>query len=94
VTRYYPVSLALENRRCVVLGGGPLAAEKMQGLLRAGARVTVIAAAAAAEIRRAAADGRIALVERDYVSGDLQGAWLVSDASGREDINAASRREA
>ena len=94
MTRYYPVSLALENRRCVVLGGGPLAAEKMQGLLRAGAGVTVIAAAAAAEIRRAAVDGRIALVERDYVSGDLQGAWLVIDASGREDINAASRREA
>ncbi|HKA13050.1 MAG TPA: siroheme synthase CysG [Candidatus Dormibacteraeota bacterium] len=94
MTRYYPVSLALENRRCVVLGGGPLAAEKMQGLLRAGARVTVIAAEAGAQIRRAAVDGLIALVERDYVSGDLQGAWLVIDASGREDINAASRREA
>jgi len=94
VTRYYPVSLALEGRSCVVLGGGPLAAEKMQGLLRAGARVTVIAAEAEAEIRRAAVDGHIALVERDYLSGDLQGAWLVIDASGRDDINAASRREA
>ena len=38
MTRYYPVSLALEHRPCVVLGGGPLAVEKMQGLLRAGAR--------------------------------------------------------
>ena len=94
MTRYYPVSLALEGRSCVVLGGGPLAAEKMQGLLRAGARVTVIAAEAEAEIRRASVDGRIALVERDYISGDLQGAWLVIDASGRDDINAASRREA
>jgi len=94
VTRYYPVSLALEGRNCVVLGGGPLAAEKMQGLLRAGAQVTVIAAEAGAEIRRAAVDGRIALVERDYLSGDLQGAWLVIDASGRDDINAACRREA
>ena len=94
MTRYYPVSLALENRSCVVLGGGPLAAEKMQGLLRAGALVTVIAAEAEAEIRRAAVDGRIARVERDYLSGDLQGAWLVIDASGRDDINAASRREA
>jgi len=94
VTRYYPVSLALENRSCVVLGGGALAAEKMRGLLRAGARVTVIAAEAEAEIRRAAVDGRIARVERDYLCGDLQGAWLVIDASGRDDINAACRREA
>ena len=94
MTRYYPVSLALENRSCVVLGGGALAAEKMRGLLRAGARVTVIAAEAEAEIRRAAVDGRIARVERDYLCGDLQGAWLVIDASGRDDINAACRREA
>ena len=94
MTRYYPVSLALEDRECVVLGGGPLAAEKIQGLLRAGARVTVVAAEVEAEIRRAAVDGRVVLVERDYLSGDLQGAWLAIDASGRDDINAACRREA
>jgi len=53
MTRYYPVSLALGGRQCVVLGGGPLAAEKMHGLLRGGAHVTVIAAEAEAEIRLA-----------------------------------------
>lgn len=94
MTCYYPVSLALEDRECVVLGGGPLAADKIQGLLRAGARVTVVAAEVEAEIRRAAVDGRVVLVERDYLSGDLQGAWLAIDASGRDDINAACRREA
>jgi len=94
MTRYYPVSLALEHRPCVVLGGGPLAVEKMQGLLRAGARVTVIAAEAEAEIRVAAVEGRIAVVERDYLRGDLEGAWVAIDASGRDDINAASRCEA
>jgi uroporphyrin-III C-methyltransferase/precorrin-2 dehydrogenase/sirohydrochlorin ferrochelatase len=94
MTRYYPVSLALEDRPCVVLGGGPLAVEKMHGLLRAGARVTVIAAQAEAEIRVAAVEGRVAVVERDYLPGDLEGAWLAIDATGRDDINAASRREA
>jgi uroporphyrin-III C-methyltransferase / precorrin-2 dehydrogenase / sirohydrochlorin ferrochelatase len=94
VSRYYPVSLDLEGRPCAVLGGGPLAAEKAQGLLLAGARVTVYAAEPVAELRRAAADGRLALVERDYLPGDLAGAWLAVDASGRDDVNAASRREA
>jgi uroporphyrin-III C-methyltransferase / precorrin-2 dehydrogenase / sirohydrochlorin ferrochelatase len=94
MTRYYPVSLALEDRPCVVLGGGPLAVEKMHGLLRAGARVTVIAAQAEAEIRVAAVEGRVAVVGRDYLPGDLEGAWLAIDATGRDDINAASRREA
>jgi len=94
MTRYYPVSLALEDRPCVVLGGGPLAVEKMHGLLRAGARVTVIAAQAEADIRVAAVEGRVAVVERDYLPGDLEGAWLAIDATGQDDINAASRREA
>jgi uroporphyrin-III C-methyltransferase / precorrin-2 dehydrogenase / sirohydrochlorin ferrochelatase len=94
VTRYFPVALALEDRPCVVIGGGPLAAEKALGLLRAGARVTVVAAAAEAELRRAAADGRLALVERDYRPGDLAGAWLAIDASGIDAVGAAVRREA
>ncbi|HEY4027805.1 MAG TPA: siroheme synthase CysG [Candidatus Dormibacteraeota bacterium] len=94
MTRYFPVSLDLEGRRCVVLGGGTLAVEKAQGLLRAGALVTVFAAEAEAELRRAAAAGRLTLVERDYVAGDLDGAWLAIDASGRDDVNAACRREA
>ena len=94
MTRYYPVSLALEDRPCVVLGGGPLAVEKMHGLLRAGAQVTVIAAQAEADIRVAAVEGRVAVVERDYLPGDLEGAWLAIDATGQDDINAASRREA
>ncbi|TMK43226.1 MAG: NAD(P)-dependent oxidoreductase, partial [Actinobacteria bacterium] len=33
----YPVSLDLEGRRCVVVGGGTVAEHKVQGLLDAGA---------------------------------------------------------
>jgi uroporphyrin-III C-methyltransferase/precorrin-2 dehydrogenase/sirohydrochlorin ferrochelatase len=94
VTRYFPVSLDLEDRPCVVLGGGGLAAEKAQGLVLAGARVTVVASELEAELRRAAAAGLLALVERDYRPGDLAGAWLAIDASGSDEINVASRREA
>jgi uroporphyrin-III C-methyltransferase/precorrin-2 dehydrogenase/sirohydrochlorin ferrochelatase len=93
-SRYFPVSLHLEDRACVVLGGGALAVEKAEGLLLAGARVTVIAADVDPKLRRAAADGRLALVERDYAAGDLADAWLAIDASGSDAINAASRREA
>jgi len=94
VTRYFPVSLDLEDRPCVVLGGGALAAEKAQGLLAAGARVKVVAGEPVAELRQAAAAGRLALVEREYEPGDLAGAWLAIDASGSDEINTASRREA
>jgi uroporphyrin-III C-methyltransferase / precorrin-2 dehydrogenase / sirohydrochlorin ferrochelatase len=94
VRRYFPVSLDLEGRPCVVLGGGPAAAEKALGLLSAGAAVTVFAAAPDEALRRAADRGTLALVERDYRAGDLSGAWLAIDASGRDEVNAAVRREA
>ncbi|HXM55810.1 MAG TPA: siroheme synthase CysG [Candidatus Dormibacteraeota bacterium] len=94
LTRYFPVSLDLEDRPCVVLGGGTLAFEKAQGLLLAGARVTVFTAEPEAELRAAAADGRLALVERDYRPGDLAGAWLAIDASGSDEVAGAVRREA
>ncbi|MGH8975896.1 MAG: precorrin-2 dehydrogenase/sirohydrochlorin ferrochelatase family protein [Acidimicrobiia bacterium] len=42
----YPVALELAGRRCVVVGTGPVAEEKVKGLLDAGASVAVIAPAA------------------------------------------------
>ena len=43
MTAYYPVSLNVEGRACLVVGGGPVAARKALGLLGCGATVTVIA---------------------------------------------------
>ena len=40
---YFPLALSLRGRRCVVVGGGPVAARKVGTLLRYGARVTVVA---------------------------------------------------
>ena len=80
----YPVNLLLAGRRCVVVGGGPIAARKVSGLVEAGADVVVIAPTVGEEIRRL---GAAAVVEREYRNGDLDGAWLVVAATGDPSVN-------
>jgi uroporphyrin-III C-methyltransferase/precorrin-2 dehydrogenase/sirohydrochlorin ferrochelatase len=91
---HYPVFLDLRGRPCVVLGGGALALEKVQGLLRAEALVKVVAAELVAELTALAERGAVEWVPRDYIQGDLAGAVLAVDASGDEAVNAASHAEA
>ena len=75
--RLYPAFLKLAGRRVLVVGGGPVAASKLRGLLDAGADVTVVAPAWVAEV--AAAD--VTRVEREFRPSDLDGAWLVVAAA-------------
>lgn len=74
----YPVYLTnLDEQRAVVVGTGPAARRKVEGLLDADARVTLIAPDPPATLRDWAADGRIDWVGRAYEPGDLEGAALV-----------------
>lgn len=62
----YPILLHLQDKPVAVIGGGPVAARKVQDLLRAGARVLLISPSAAATLRRLAAEGRIEWIEATY----------------------------
>jgi uroporphyrin-III C-methyltransferase/precorrin-2 dehydrogenase/sirohydrochlorin ferrochelatase len=90
----YPITLQLGGRRCAVLGGGPVAAEKVAGLLAAGAPVRVIAASLSPEMEPFRSRPDVEIRPRDYVSGDLEGCFLAVDASGDEDTNRRSFAEA
>jgi precorrin-2 dehydrogenase/sirohydrochlorin ferrochelatase len=79
----YPVNLVVQGRRCVVVGGGEVAARKVAGLVAAGADVTVIAPKIDDRIRHSGAG----LLERDYRQGDLDGAWLAIAATDDPEVN-------
>jgi precorrin-2 dehydrogenase/sirohydrochlorin ferrochelatase len=79
----YPVNLAVAGRRCVVVGGGEVAARKVEGLVAAGADVVVIAPQIDERIRRSGAKVK----ERGYQSGDLDGAWLGIAATDDPSVN-------
>jgi len=85
----YPIALDLRGKLAVVVGAGNVAARKTRGLLAAGARVRVVALAAAEEIAEAAAAGTLDLHLRAFAPADLDGATLVYAATPDADANAA-----
>ncbi len=89
----FPLFVDLEGRPCVVLGGGAIALRKVEGLLAAGAVVTVVSPALAAGLAALAAEGRVAHVARAYAEGDLAGAALAFAATDDGAVNAAGARE-
>jgi siroheme synthase-like protein len=90
----FPLFVELEGRRCVVLGGGAVAERKVQGLLDAGAVVTVVSPALSPALATLAAAGGIAHVARPYAGGDLAGAALAFAATDDGAVNADVAREA
>ena len=91
----YPVMLDIAGRPCLVVGGGPVAERKMDGLLTADARVTVVSPSLTPALLTLAAEARLHWRPREYVTGDAAGFALVmvatSDASVSEAIAAECR---
>ncbi len=83
----YPVFLQLENRKCVVFGGGRVAARKVQALLRAGANVTVVSPNLSSDLFTLWTEGKITCHYRPYHPGDLRGFVLAISATNDSDVN-------
>ena len=86
MSQYYPVALDLRDRPCLVVGGGPVAESKVEGLLDAGARVTVVSPAMTERLASWATEGRIAHRQREYVDADLDGHQLAFSATDRREV--------
>ena len=84
----FPIFLALNDRPVLVVGGGEPAARKVELLLSAGARVTLIADTVVGEIAQLIADARISWAGRGFDDGDLSGMALVIVASDDEALAA------
>jgi uroporphyrin-III C-methyltransferase/precorrin-2 dehydrogenase/sirohydrochlorin ferrochelatase len=93
----FPIFLALQDRAALVVGGGEAAARKVELLLAAGARVTLIADAVVGEIAQMIAEARISWAGRAFDDGDLSDMALVIVATHDEALqvrvsDAARRR--
>ena len=84
---FYMACLDLTGRPCLVVGAGPVGLEKVEGLLAAGARITVIAPEAVPEIQELAREGSIEWEQREYATADLEGRMMVVAATSDTPLN-------
>jgi precorrin-2 dehydrogenase / sirohydrochlorin ferrochelatase len=87
-TPFYIACLKLSGRRCVVVGGGEVGLEKVEGLLACGGDVTLIAPDAVPPLRELAAEGSIRWEPRGYAGpADLEGVFVVIASTSDTDVN-------
>jgi precorrin-2 dehydrogenase / sirohydrochlorin ferrochelatase len=82
----YPVSLDISGKRCLVVGGGTVAARKIKALLLCGGVVQIISPKACKVILRQTEAGEIDWLKRGYRRGDVMGAFLVFAATDDPEV--------
>src|ERR1700683_596557 len=78
---YIPIFLDVTGRECLVAGGGEVAARKVESLLEAGARVTVVSPRVSPPLEALIARGLVTHIVRDYERGDIRGCALAYAAT-------------
>jgi len=93
-TPLYIACLRLGGRPCLVVGGGDVGLEKVEGLLACNADVTLVAPEAVPELRDFAEEGSIRWERRGYEPADLDGKFLAIAATSDTDVNISVYDEA
>src|SRR5687767_13387717 len=84
---FYIACLKLTGRRCLVVGGGEIGLEKVEGLLACDGRVVLVAPEAVEELRELAAEGSIEWERREYRPEDLEATFIAIAATSDTDVN-------
>ncbi len=92
--KVYPVALNIADRRCLVIGGGPIAARKIESLLGGGAVITVVSPEMVEEILTMEVNGDIRTERRCYRRDDLDGVLLAYAATDDDSLHEQIHRDA
>ncbi len=93
-TPFYIACLRLSGRRALVVGGGDVAMEKVEGLLACDADVTIVAPEAHPDLAELAAEGSIRWERRAYAPADLEGCLIAIAATDDTEVNIAVSADA
>ena len=88
-----PIFLKLDGRRCLLVGAGNVALDKIGSLLKTGLNLRVIAPSAHPEIQQLALEGKLEWIQRVFKPADLDGNFIVVTATDSPEVNAQVYRE-
>src|ERR1700731_135477 len=91
---YIPIFLDVTGRECVVVGGGEVAARKVESLLEAGAQVTVVSPRLSQSMEAIVDNGSVTHLARNYERGDIHGCVLVYAATDNPKLHRELSAEA
>jgi precorrin-2 dehydrogenase/sirohydrochlorin ferrochelatase len=94
MNQYYAMMVDLTSRRCLVVGGGPVAERKAVSLVKAGADVVVVSPTATPPLKQMALLGQIEWLRRSYRPEDGENCFLVIAATNDERVNRAVYQDA
>jgi precorrin-2 dehydrogenase/sirohydrochlorin ferrochelatase len=90
----YPIFLKLEGHKVLIVGGGPIAEQKIEAVLRSATDVTVVSPQITPRIRLWAHQGRVKYQDCEFRPGMTRGYFLVISCTDSEDANRAVYHEA
>lgn len=91
---YYPAFINVENRICLVIGGGGFAEEKVFKLLSHGAKIKIVSPDITENIKNILDKEDIIWIKRKYSFGDLKGVFIAISATGDQIANDQVYKEA
>lgn len=83
----FPLFVDLKDKLCVVVGGGKVAARKIDTLLQFEAKIRVVSPELSGRLEELKREGRVEVVERVYSEGDLEGAFIAIAATSDSMLN-------
>jgi len=86
---FFPMMVSLDGRKCLVVGAGKIAADKIAGLLKHGAQVTVVSPQAVTRIKQQVREGKLSWRRRKFSPRDVDGVFLTIAATNSIPVNEA-----
>ncbi len=84
---FFPIFMNLKKRPCLVVGGGKIAARKIHLLLKAKAKVKVVAPDLCREVNDMVIHGEVEYLSREFTEQDISGSVLVIAATNSQQVN-------